>query len=349
MLVLGIDAHKRTHTAVAVDEHGRMICSKTVPATSAGNLDLVRWAGQMGKHIFAVEDCRHLSRRLERDLLAAGETLVRVHPKLMARVRRSARERGKSDPIDATSIARAAQREDDLPTASLDGPERDLRLLVDHREDLVNERTRSQNRLHWHLHELDPTLELAPGSLDRYKVLDQLAGLCGDQVGTVAEIASELVERVRSLTVRIKELERRIAALVSDLAPTLLELHGCGALTAAKIVGETAGATRFSDPAKFARFNGTAPIPVWSSNKVKVRLNRGGNRQMNAALHRIAVTQLRGGMGKEYVERRMTQGNTKTEAMRALRRKISNEVYRRLLIDERAREVGRTACELVAA
>lgn len=349
MLVLGIDAHKRTHTAVAVDERGRRVDSKTVAATSAGNLELVRWAGQLGEHTFAVEDCRHLSRRLERDLLAAGETLVRVHPKLMARVRRSARERGKSDPIDATSIARAAQREDDLPAASLDGPERDLRLLVDHREDLVNERTRSQNRLHWHLHELDPTLELASGSLDRYKVLDHLAAVCATHDGTVAEIAAELVERVRCATVRIKELERRITDLVSELAPTLLALHGCGALTAAKIVGETAGVRRFADSAKFARFNGTAPIPVWSSNHERVRLNRGGNRQMNAALHRIAVTQLRGGQGKDYVDRRISAGNTKKEAIRALRRKISNEVYRRLTTDEQARVEGPAVLELVAA
>jgi transposase len=349
MLVLGIDAHKRTHTAVAVDEHGKRVGAKTVPATSAGNLELVRWACELGEHVFAVEDCRHLSRRLERDLLAAGETLVRVHPKLMARVRRSARELGKSDPIDATSIARAAQREEDLPAATLDGPERDLRLLVDHREDLVTERTRTQNRLHWHLHELDPTLELAPGSLDRFKVLARLDGVCAALRGTVAEIAAELVGRIRVLTVRINELERRIAVLVADLAPTLLELHGCGPLTAAKIIGETAGVRRFSDPAKFARFNGTAPIPVWSSNTVKVRLNRGGNRQVNAALHRIAITQLRGGKGQQYVEARMTRGNTKAEAIRALRRRLSDEVYRRLMADEGTREVGQLACDLVAA
>jgi transposase len=349
MLVLGIDAHKRTHTAVAVDEHGRRVGSRTVPATSAGDLELVRWAGELGEHVFAVEDCRHLSRRLERDLLAAGETLVRVHPKLMARVRRSSREQGKSDPIDATSIARAAQREDDLPTATLDGPERDLRLLVDHREDLVGERTRTQNRLHWHLHELDPTLELVPRSLDRFRVLDRLETVCGGHEGTVAEIATELVGRIRALTVRINELERRIAELVADLAPTLLDLHGCGPLTAAKLVGETAGVGRFSDPAKFARFNGTAPVPVWSSNHVRVRLNRGGNRQVNAALHRIAITQLRRGRGKEYVEARMNRGNTRTEAIRALRRRLSDEVYRRLMADEATRGVRKSACELVAA
>jgi transposase len=349
MVVLGIDAHKRTHTAVAVDEHGKKLGAKTVPATSAGNLELVRWASQFGEHRFAVEDCRHLSRRLERDLLSAGETLVRVTPRLMAGARRSARERGKSDPIDAMSVARAAQREEDLPTAHLDGPEREVRLLCDHREDLVNERTRAQNRLHWHLHELDPTLELAPASLDRYVVLDRLREFCSGHEGTVAEIAAELVERIRALTIRINELGRQIAALMTEHSPELLKLHGCGPLTAAKIVGETAGIKRFATRDRFARFNGTAPIPVWSSNTTHFRLNRGGNRQVNTAIHRIAVTQLRGGPGKEYVERKMAVGKTKSEAIRALRRKISNDVYRRLLSDELAKCAGPPTCVPLAA
>jgi len=341
MVIVGIDAHKRTHTAVAVDEHGRRLGAKTVPTTSAGHLELVRWVARFGEHRFAVEDCRHLSRRLERDLLAAGETIVRVHPKLMAQLRRSAREFGKSDPIDAVSVARAALREEDLPTARLDGPERELRLLVDHREDLVNERTRSQNRLHWHLHELDPSLVLKPGSLDRYVVLDRLAALCEMHQGsTVATIAAELIELVRAKTRRINELERQITALVSDLAPSLLALEGCGALTAAKLLGETAGVRRFADPGRFARFNGTAPIPVWSANKARFRLNRGGNRQVNAALHRIAVTQLRVGPGRDYVTRAMGRGKTKTEAIRSLRRRLSDEVYRRLTNDELARNVA---------
>jgi len=349
MVVVGIDAHKRSHTAVAVDEQGKKVATKTVPATSAGNLELVRWAQGLGEHRFAVEDCRHISRRLERDLLGAGESLTRVPPKLMARVRRSARELGKSDPIDAMSVARAAQREEDLPTARLDGDERKVRLLTDHREDLVSERTRSQNRLRWHLHELDPTFEPAAGSLDRYVVLDRVGDLCGAHTGTVAEIAAELVENIRALTIRINELARQIASLVRTMAPTLLELRGCGPLSAAKIIGETAGIDRFKDRARFARFNGTAPIPVWSSNTTRFRLNRGGNRQVNAALHRIAVTQLQAGPGKDYVERRIASGNTKTEAIRSLRRRISDEVYRRLLTDHAARESSRPTCYSRAA
>lgn len=141
MITLGIDAHKRTHTVVAVDEAGRQVGVKTTKATTtADHLGMVRWADQFGpQRQWAVEDCRHLSRRLESDMLAAGERLVRVPPKLMSRARDSARTYGKSDPIDALAVARAALREPDLPVAQLDGPARELRLLVDHREDLVAE------------------------------------------------------------------------------------------------------------------------------------------------------------------------------------------------------------------
>ncbi len=158
MITLGIDAHKRTHTIVAVDDAGRQLGVRTTAATTTEeHLALVQWADQFGTdRLFAVEDCRHLSRRLERDLLGAGERLVRVPPKLMAHARDSARTYGKSDPIDALAVARAALRQPDLPAAQLDGPSRELRLLVDHREDLVAERTRVINRLRWHLHELDP-------------------------------------------------------------------------------------------------------------------------------------------------------------------------------------------------
>src|SRR5215472_16861922 len=173
MVVLGIDAHKRTHTVVAVDDVGRQLGVKTTQATStAEHLALVVWAARFGPvRRWAVEDCRHLSRRLEADLLAAGEQIVRVPPKLMANCRDSARTHGKSDPIDALAVARAALREPGLPAARLDGPERELRLLVDHRDDLVAERTRAINRLRWHLHELDPSLQLPARSLWRPKHL----------------------------------------------------------------------------------------------------------------------------------------------------------------------------------
>jgi transposase len=161
MITLGIDAHKRTHTVVAVDDLGRQLGQKTTTATtSEDHLEMLRWAEQFGaERTWAVEDCRNLSRRLEADLLGAGEVIKRVPPKLMANARDSARTYGKSDPIDALAVARAALRHPDVPMAHLDGNARPVRLLVDHRETLVTERVRMINRLRWHLHELDPGWE----------------------------------------------------------------------------------------------------------------------------------------------------------------------------------------------
>jgi transposase len=336
MVIVGIDAHKRTHTAVAIDEAGRKLGEKTTRMTTTeANLELLRWADGFGpERRFAVEDCRHLSRRLEADLLAAGETLVRVPPKMMAHARDAARTYGKSDPIDALAVARAALREPGLPIARLDGPSRDLRLLVDHREDLVRDRTSQVDRLRWHLHELDPAWDPAPRSLVRFKHLDAAAARLEDLEGTVAWVARDLVRRIRELTVAANELERRIVEQVSRLAPALLEIAGVGALTAAKIVAETADVRRFRSKDCFARHIGTAPLPVWSGNRVRHRLSRTGNRQLNAAIHRIAVTQMRiHEHAKAYLERRTVMGNTKTEALRALKRKLSDVVFRALLVD----------------
>lgn len=349
MVTLGTDAHKRSHTIVAADEQGRQVGQVTVKATPEGHLRGLRWAGQWAQRRWAIEDCRHLSRRLERDLLAAGEPVVRVPPRLMAGARRGARTRGKSDPIDALAVARAALREPGLPVAHLDGVERQLRLLVDHREDLVAERTRAQNRLRWHLHELEPGWEIPAGGLDRAVWLNAVQARLATHQGVVAEIAGELVDRCRELTARVNQLERQLKALVAPLTPSLLGLSGCGALTAAKLVGETAGVGRFRSRAAFAMHNGTAPVPVWSANRERHRLNRGGNRQLNTALHRIAVTQLRlGGPGLAYYQRRIALGDTKTEAIRALRRRISDEVYRRLAADEQPPRAQPT-CQLPAA
>ncbi len=335
MVIVGVDAHKRTHTLVAVDEVGRKLGERTVSATWDGHLEAIIWVARWPECQFALEDCRHVTRLLEADLLAAGQAVVRVPPQLMAGARRGGRERGKSDPIDALAVARAALREPNLPVAHLDGAARELRLLVDHREDLVTERTRLQSRLRWRLHELFPGLEIPLKSLRNEPMLTALDARLSPLTGTVADIARELVARCRALNQRTNDLAHQIGRLVRGMVPTLLTLVGCGELSAAKIVGEVAGIERFRSRAAFACWNGTAPIPVWSSNDTRHRLNRGGNRLVNAALHRIAITQWRGpGPGQAYVQRRMETGDTKTEALRLLRRRISDEVYRRLIIDK---------------
>lgn len=337
MITLGVDAHKRTHTVVAVDGVGRQLATRTTTATTTtDHLELLRWAEQLGDEgrQWAVEDCRHLSRRLEADLLAAGERIVRVPPKLMAHARDSARTYGKSDPIDALAVARAALRHDDLPVAQLDGPARELRLLVDHREDLVNERTRCINRLRWHLHELDPTWDPTARSLTNYRNIDAVAARLVDMDGMVARIACDIAVHIRALTEQERALEREITTRVQQLAPTLLALVGVGALTAAKIVAEVADVRRFRSKDAFARHNGTAPLPVWSGNRERHRLARTGNRQLNAAIHRIAITQARCHPdARAYLDRRAAMGNSAAEARRALKRHLSDIVYRALLAD----------------
>jgi transposase len=336
MVIIGIDAHKRTHTAVVVDEHGGRLAEKTVRGTSSvDHLALVAWADRYGRErLWAVEDCRHLSRRLERDLLGAGERILRVPPKLMANARDGARTYGKSDAIDALAVARAALREPDLPLARLDGPERELRLLVDHREDLVAERTRAINRLRWHLHELDPSNEPAAGALKRPRTLNRLVAELETDKRLLARLARELLARCLQLTTQINELEREIAALVTALAPSLLSIRGCKALTAAKIVGETAGIQRFRSPDAYARHNGTAPLPVSSAGVPHHRLSRSGNRQLNAALYRIALTQSRWHPdAKALIARREAQGDSNREALRVLKRRLSDVVYRTLKND----------------
>ena len=234
------------------------------------------------------------------------------------------------------AVARAALREPNLPTARLDGVERELRLLVDHREDLVGERTRIISRLRWHLHELDPGWT-APTKLQRQSALDKVQAHLSrrDDDTMVRRLALRLVVHLRLLTDEIDELTAEITVRVTRIAPSLLAIVGCGALSAAKIIGETAHAGRFRSKDAFARHNGTAPLPVWSSNRQQHRLSRIGNRQLNAALHRIALTQARcHPAARELLERRTNGGDGGMEALRILKRRLSDVVYRAMLADE---------------
>jgi len=342
VVMVGVDVHKDTHCAVAVDGVGRQLGrDRTFRTTNAGCLQLLRWARQQAAQqqaelVVAVEDCRHLTTRLERALLAAGARVLRVPPKLMAGARQSARTRGKSDPIDALAIARAALREPDLPIAEHTHASRMVKLLVDHREDLVRMRTAAQNRLRWHLHELDPGVDPARRGLDRTVELDRVQSLLQalpseELTATTVRIALELVADIRAWTVRINALERELQDLVRRQAPQLLELPGCGVLTAAKLLGETARPQRFRSEACFAMHAGVAPIPASSGRTQRHRLARGGNRQLNAALHRIAVTQTRlDGLGKAYYQHRLARHDTKMEALRALKRRLARIVFQLL-------------------
>ena len=252
----------------------------------------------------------------------------------------TAREPGKSDVIDAVAIARAAIREglDALPSAQLAGIELDIRLLVDHRSRLVATRTRLINDLRWHLHDLWPELEIPTGGLIAVRFPQRLAARLAHAAQTTrVRIARDELRRIRELTRTIDEIERDLAPLVAQSAPRLLAERGCGVLIAAKLVGEIAGINRFATDAKLARVAGSAPIPASSGQTIRHRLDRGGNRQINCALHRLALTKsLHDPDTAAYLTRRQADGKTHREAMRCLKRHLARRVWQLLQPDEHA-------------
>jgi transposase len=327
MIVIGVDVHKHSLTAVAVDELGRTLAERS------GQVDeeLVDWARSLSDaRLWALEDCRHVTRALERALQDHGERLVRVPPRLTAPQRRRGRTRGKSDRIDGLAIARAALQEPEL-----DGPRpgeqtlRELKLLVDHRDDLVDERRRCQQRLRWHLHELDPGLHAPLGALDRALWLDRLSRqLARREQTTQVRIARDIIARCRSLNRSIIELDRELQEHTTTIAPRLLALPGCGPLSAAKLLCEIGPIDRFRTDAQLARHAGVAPLDASSGKHRRHRLDRGGNRQLNCALHRIAVTQGRvHAPARAYLERKQKEGKSRREAIRCLKRQLARTVY----------------------
>ena len=247
--------------------------------------------------------------------------------------RREEREPGKSAQIDALAIARAVVKDgvQDFPAAHLDQQAMEIRLLSDHRKDLVAERTRIQNRLRWHLLELCGELEqsLGRGALDRPRQLDRIDRcLRRLPAGARGRVAREQIVHLRALTRQIDALERELLELVKAHRPHLLAERGCGALTAAILIGRTAGAERFASDASFARLAGTAPIPCSSGQRHQHRLDRGGDRQLNYALHVIAITRARYDPAtKAYLARKEAEGKTKNGALRCLKRHLARHFH----------------------
>jgi transposase len=336
MIVIGTDAHKSTHTAVAVDAGtGQLRDELTAPARTRGFDQFLAWGRALdSERVWAIEDVRHVSGSFERYLIAHGERVIRVPPKLMGASRRAERERGKSDAIDALAVARAALREgpENLPAAQLDHDALEIKLLLDHREDLVRERTAQIQRLRWHLHDVDAGLEPQLRGLRAQSTRRSLAHRLARREQTVqVSICRELLGRISEIGRRERELQAEISRLVRTYCPQLLELPGCGELTAAKLVAEIAGAERFSSDAQLARHSGCAPLPASSGNSRRHRLSRRGNRELNCAFHRIAVTQARiHPEARSYLDRKRSQGHSTREALRCLKRHLVRRAWQLL-------------------
>ena len=333
MIVLGADMHKSSHTIAAVAAtSGELLGDRTIQVGDRGFAAALGWArGLEDERVWALEDCRHVCGAFERFLIVHGERVVRVATRLMAGARRGGRERGKSDLIDAMAVGRAALREgvDRLPVAELAGVELDIRLLVDHRERLVRMRTALSNDLLWHLHDLWPEQTFPACALLSKKWTVRIARrLARAEQTPRVRIARDELRHLRELSDTINLLQAEIADLVAQVAPQLLAEPGFGPLTAGKLIGEIAGAQRFSSDAKLARAAGIAPIPVSSGNTNRHRLDRGGNRQINTAIHRVAITRARcHPETKAYLERKRGEGKTSREALRCLKRHLARRIW----------------------
>jgi transposase len=338
MIVIGADMHKSAHALAAVSSDGGMVAGELeIRADESGHRAALRWArGLDEQRVWAIEDCRHLARRFEQALIAAGERVVRVPPRMMGQARRGEREPGKSDQIDARAVARAVVREgvERFPAAFLDERALEIRLLADHRSDLVAERTRQINRLRWHLVDLCPDLEakIPARRLDSGVMLDRIARrLRSGERSARHRVALELLASIRANSRQADCLERELRRLILAYRPHLLAEQGLGVLTAATLIGRVAGAERFPTDAHFARQAGVAPIPVSSGRKDRHRLHRGGDRQLNRALHVIAITRARvDPQTRAYLERKRAEGKSNREAIRCLKRHLARHVHRLL-------------------
>jgi len=338
MIVIGVDTHKRSHTMVALDAvTGATRGQLTIAASDDGTLEALRFAGELDdERVWAIEDCRHVSGRLERGLLASGDRVVRVAPGLTESSRRSVRVPGKSDPIDATAIARAALREgiDTLPVAFLDEQAHEIRVLTDYRDQLVNERVRHINRLRWHLVQIAPELEaqIRPAGLEGPRIRARLTRQLGQLPRSPQlRVAKATLKRICEICREEQALLAELKTLIEAHCPQLLAERGCGPVTAAIIIGHTAGAKRFPTDACFARHAGTAPIPASAGNTKRHRLHRGGDRQLNRALHIIALSRARTDpTTRAYLDRRHSEGKTKKEAIRCLKRHLARRIWRLL-------------------
>jgi transposase len=335
-VMIGVDPHKASHTAAALDEHGQLLDQQRIPATLEGYQALHQWAGHWTDRRWAVEGAHGVGRSLAQRLVADDEKVVDVPAKLAARVRVLSVGHGrKTDPDDAVSVAVAAQHTVSLRQVDREDHAVVLHLLTNRREELVGMRTQTVNRLHRLLVDLIPAGAERNLTAKRAEVLLGRVSPVGAPAATRHQLAQDLVADVRDLDQRIATVEERIKTAVKQSRTTLVELFGVGPVLAAKLLGEVGDVRRFPTRHHFAAHTGTAPLEASSGQVVRHRLSRAGNRKLNHALYMMAIVQIRHPTaGQAYYRRKRAEGKSPKEALRCLKRRLSDAVYRCLLADQ---------------
>jgi len=337
-VMIAVDPHKASNTAAVLDPVTRTLIESARFANSTdGYEQLTGFARRWEQRRWAVEGCHGAGRSLAQRLVADGEMVLDVPAKLAARVRVFSQGHGrKTDKDDAVSIGLAALDGDGVAAAAADGATVSLRLLCDRREELGALRTQAVCRLHRLL------TELTPGGMSRELSAGKAAAVLarirpGDEVNRIRlQLAADHLADIRALDARMKTIGAQIADLVAASGTSLTTLYGIGPVIAGRILAETGDVRRFATKDKFATYNGTAPIDVSSGEQIRHRLSRAGNRRINHALHMMAVTQIRYPTtpGRQYYERKRLEGKTPKEALRCLKRRLSDLVYHQLVLDQ---------------
>jgi transposase len=335
-VMIGVDPHKASQTAAALDEHGHLLGQQHLPATLDGYQTLRAWAARWPDRRWAVEGAHGIGRALAQLLVGDGEHVLDVPAKLAARVRVLSVGHGrKSDPDDAISVASTARNVPALRQVGVEDQAVVLHLLTKRRQDLVAARTQTINRLH-------RLLDLVPGGARRNLTAKRATALLSGVTPTSApavtrwQLAAELVDDVRQLEQRIAAIEARIKTSVARAS--LLGLFGVGPVLAATFLGEVGDIGRFPSKHHFAAHTGTAPLEASSGQVIRHRLSRAGDRKLNHALYMMAMVQIRRpNAGQAYYQRKLAEGKSPKEALRCLKRRLSDAVYRCLVADQHER------------
>ncbi|MDP9433956.1 MAG: IS110 family transposase [Actinomycetota bacterium] len=336
-VVIGMDPHKRSATIEVCDEQERVLATGRFGTDREGYRQLLAAGRRWPERLWAVEGCQGVGRHLAQRLVADGEPVLDVPAKLSARVRVFSTGQGrKTDATDAHSVAVVALRTPGLRAVRVDDATVALRLLVDRRDELGAARTLTVNRLHRLL------VELVAGGAKKFLSATQAKALLAtvrprDVVGKTRRLlAAELVGELAAIDKKIKTANAQLTELVEATGSTLLELNGIGPSGAARLLGDIGDVSRFPSRGHFASWNGTAPLDASSGEQRRHRLSRAGNRRINRVLHVMAIVQLRNDTeGRAYYRRKITAGKTTMEAMRALKRRLSDIVYTQLVNDQK--------------
>ena len=336
----GIDTHTDTLAVAVIDGTGRAVVVRQVPNDPGGFTALAALAVEHRVERLGIEGSTNFGWAAAMHLLEAGVTVVEVPPLLTSRERLSRPGQGKTDPVDAVSIARITAREENLPAVRpMQGLPADLRVLMDYREQLIEERTATVNRVHTDLGWLHPGYQRHLPRLTSPAHLRAALALLEEDGSVRAAVTRARVQRLLAIHAELAGLREQITALVAQSGTSLTGIYGIGVFVAARILAEVVDIRRYASRHAFAAANGSAPIPASSGRTVRHRLNRGGNRQLNRALYTIAITEIRADTeGRAYYQRKRAEGKTSREALRCLKRRLSDVVYRTLRADLAAAE-----------